>query len=286
MRVLTGECNMSELIYQNGVYDITNNEYHKSHGISRSKLMLFNKSPYHYWYEFLSGEADKKESTPAMNIGSAFHTLLLEPAKFNNEFCVSPKVDRRTKQGKEEFDAFLNESEGKIVLTDEQYTKVSRMVSLVSQDEIVQTLLADSVFEQSIFWTDEETGIQFKTRPDIWSSKMIVDLKTTTDLSTGAFTRSAITYGYYLQAAMAYEAAKAIGRPFEVFTILACEKEAPYFPRVFIMGDTALQKGIDQFNRYKRKLKECMDSNKWPGYPVQELEFPEWGNNVVEEEAA
>ncbi len=268
---------------KDGIYDITNDEYHASGGISRSKLMLLDKSPYHFWYETLSGLAQKKESTPAMSIGSAFHTLLLEPSKFTEEFAILPKADRRTMQGRQEYELFMKESAGKIALTDDQFVKVNNMVALVSKHEIVETLLNEAQFEQSIYWTDKETGLQFKTRPDIWSSKMVVDLKTTADASPRAIQASAIKYGYLIQAAMTYEACKVIGKPFEMFVILACEKEVPHVPSVFMLTDDALQFGLDQFEKYKKILKQCLDSNKWPGYPVQELSIPKYAT-ISEEE--
>lgn len=268
--------------YEDGVYDISNEQYHSSEGISRSRLMLLDKSPYHFWYETMSGLAKPKESTCSMNIGSAFHTLLLEPTKWSDEFAVAPQVDRRTKQGKTDWEAFNSDNAGKIILTSDQFEKVRNMVDLVSKHEIVTTLLDDAVYEQSIYWTDKDTGLQFKTRPDIWSSKMVVDLKTTSDASSYAFTRSALTYGYYLQAGMAFEACKAIGRPFEMFVILACEKEEPYVPAVYIMKDEALQFGVQQFNTYKHRLKECLDKNQWEGYLVQELGVPKFALNNEE----
>jgi exodeoxyribonuclease VIII len=272
-------------VYSDGVYDITNEQYHASEGLSRSKLMLLDKSPYHFWYETMSGFAVKSEATPAMNIGSAFHTLLLEPAKFQMEFAVAPSIDRRTKAGKEEWEAFTQESEGKIILTSDQFAKVGKMADLVSKHEIVTTLLDDAVFEQSIYWTDEETGLQFKTRPDIWSPKMVVDLKTTNNANLYSFSRSALDYGYYLQAGMAFEACRAIGKPFEMFVILACEKEEPHVPAVYIMKDDALKFGVEQFNTYKRRLKQCLDSNKWEGYLVQELGVPAYAT-INQEKAA
>lgn len=278
--------NIMNTVYNDGVYDITNEQYHESDGISRSQLMLLDKSPYHFWYQTLSGLAIKQESTPAMNIGSAFHTMLLEPAKFQKEFAVAPKVDRRTTKGKEEWEIFSTLSFGKIILTDDQFSKVSKMVELVSKHEIVTTLLDEAVYEQSIYWTDKETGLQFKTRPDIWSSKMVVDLKTTANASPYSFTRSALEYGYYLQAGMAYEACKALGKPFDMFVILACEKEEPHVPAIFIMKEEALNFGVEQFNIYKRRLKQCLDSNKWEGYLVQELGVPTFAVNSLQEKAA
>ena len=54
---------MMKTVYTDGVYDITNEQYHASEGISRSKLMLLDKSPYHFWYETMSGLADKQEKS-------------------------------------------------------------------------------------------------------------------------------------------------------------------------------------------------------------------------------
>lgn len=269
--------------YEDGVYNISNKEYHEAGGISRSKLILLDKSPHHFWYEVFSGLAETKKATPAMILGSAFHTLLLEPSLFSKEYAVSYKIDRRTTKGKEEYKIFMAENEGKIFLSEDEFNKVNKMVCLVKEHEVVTTLLDEAQFEQSIFWTDKETGIQFKTRPDIWSSKVIVDLKTSWDTNNYSFMRSALKYGYYLQAGMAFEACKAIGKPFEMFVVLAVEKEEPYAPSVFMMTDEALQFGIDQFHSYKRKLKECLDNDKWPAYSVQELGIPKYATTNDED---
>lgn len=268
--------------YEDGVYDITNEEYHASAGVSRSQLMLLDKSPYHFWYETMSGEAKKKEPTPAMIIGSAFHTLLLEPEKFNQEYAILHKIDRRTTKGKEEYAAFEEMVGTKTILSEDQFADLRVMVDNIKKHDIVQTLLDDAVFEKSIYWTDEETGLQFKARPDIWSPKMVVDLKTTQDANINAFMRSSMNYGYYLQAGMMLEACRALKKPFDVFATLACEKEAPHVPAVFLMNEQALNFGVDQFNTYKRKLKACIDSNQWPAYTIQELGIPKYLTNQEE----
>jgi hypothetical protein len=71
-----------------------------------------------------------------------------------------------------------------------------------------------------------------------------------------------------------------------MFVILACEKDAPHVPAIYIMKDEALQFGINQFTTYKRKLKKCLDANKWEGYLVQELNVPTFALNSLEEEKA
>jgi hypothetical protein len=235
-----------------------------------------NKSPYHFWYEVFSGNAKIKEPTPSMNVGSAFHTFLLEPHKFYEEYAILPSIDRRTTKGKEAYAVFIDEHQGKIILTNDQFEEVLNMVENIKKHEIVTTLLDEAVFEKSIFWTDKETGLQFKARPDIWAAKMVVDVKTTSDASEYAFQRSAMNYDYFLQAGMMYEACQVIGRPFEMFVNLVCEKEEPYIPAVYMMNSDSVQYGIDQFHKLKKQLKECLETDKWPAYPVRELTVPKY----------
>lgn len=276
--------NSNKKKFEDGIYDISGEDYHNSQGFSRSQIMLMDKSPYHFWYDNLSGLAQKKEPTPAMIIGSVFHTLLLEPHLFDKEYVVMPKVDRRTTAGKHQWEMFEEFAKGKIILTSEQHLKASHMADLVRQHEIVTTLLDESVFEKSVYWTDEETGLQFKVRPDIWSEKMVVDVKTTQDANNHSFTRSALKYGYYLQAGMIYEACQKIGKKFDMFVHLVIEKDEPFVPSTYIMHEDALQFGIDQFQVYKRKLKKCFETNQWPGYSVQELTVPGYAIISSEEE--
>jgi len=295
-------------IFKDGIYDISNEDYHASTAISRSQLKLLDKSPYHFWYEVLSGEAEKKEPTPAMRLGSAFHTLLLEQHLFDKEYIVKPdvetlpKLDRKKDVGAEEYerqkakqeeqraynkrllDEFELKKDNKIVLNQKEYDTVREMVSLAKRHEIVKTLVDESLYEKSIFWTDKETGIQFRARPDIWSPNMIVDVKTTHSASLYKMTRSALDESYYLQAGMMYEACKAIGKPFKMFVILAIEKTAPFAPAVFKLSDDALQYGIDMFQLYKKRLKKCLDSKQWPSYPVQELSVPEFAVEQLKNE--
>ncbi len=292
--------------YEDGIHDISNEEYHSSKGFSRSQIMLMDKSPYHFWYSAVSGLASKKQETSSLNIGGAFHLMLLQPGLFDNEFIVKPKVDKLTKEvrlkdvGREEFDRvnqareaqslvnkhildiFERNAQGKTVLTQDQYNMIYSMVFHVKQHEIVDTLIGEAQFERSIFWTDKETGLQFKCRPDIWSNKMIVDLKTTKDANPRMYVNSAYRYGYYLQCGMFFEACEAIGRPIEMFVHLTIEKEEPYVPAVFVMDEKAVEFGREQFNAYKRKIKECMENGKWPGYKVQEISVPKYA--TIDEE--
>ena len=269
--------------YENGIYDISNTDYHGSDAVSRSNLMLLDKSPYHFWYEKLSGIAIKKIATPAMNIGSAFHSLLLEPDNFNNEFAVLPVMDRRTTVGKKLYSEFIQLHGDKVLLTQDQYEDILAMVDNIKKHEVVNNILRESVFERSIFWTDKETGLQFKCRPDIWSSDMIADLKSTSDSSLNYMQSESIRRGYLLQAAMMEEACNAINKPVKVFALMACEKEPPYVPAIFALSNESMDYGRNQFKQYKSILKSCLDNNCWDIYPIQSLGIPSWVTYIKEE---
>lgn len=270
------------LHFKNGIYDISNEEYHAADAVSRSKLMLLEKSPAHLYYE-LFGKSDKNKSTKAMNFGSAFHTLLLEPHLFEKEFFIIPHIDRRTKDGKEKYNALLSDNALKMPLTEEEAEKLDGMIKSIQSSNIACIMLEKCEAEKSIFWTDEDTGIQFKCRPDAWSQDLIIDIKTTQDASYNSFVFSARKYGYYLQAAMIYEACKKIGKPITKFVIIAGEKDAPYAHAIYCMSEDSIEYGMRLFNKYKIKLARCLEKNEWPMYEVKELEVPSWAIKEIEE---
>lgn len=71
---------------QPGVYpDLSNEEYHGGPGISKSGLDLIHRSPLHY--RAAKTAANDNEPTSAQFIGTAFHSLVLEPEKFSQLYC-------------------------------------------------------------------------------------------------------------------------------------------------------------------------------------------------------
>ena len=83
---------------------MTNKEYRMAEGVSRSELnTILQKTPMHFLYE----STHPKEDTPALAFGRATHKAVLEPETFSEEFVEGIKVDRRTKEGREKWDAFL-----------------------------------------------------------------------------------------------------------------------------------------------------------------------------------
>lgn len=240
---------------------ITNKEYRQHEGISKSDLFKLTKSPAHFkWHMDHKGEEEK---THALVFGSAAHKYILEKDDFFNEFAIQPVFDRRTKEGKEAYAKFEASCVGKEIITEADFEVIKEMSEVVYSNPICQKILNGDC-EQSFFWTDEETNEPCKCRPDclteIKGSNLIIDYKTTDNAETDAFMRSAIKYGYDLQAGMYTEGMeKRTGKKYD-FVFLAQEKKPPYAINILQCDEFILASGKQLFHSLLKTYHECKES--------------------------
>lgn len=269
-----------------GIYkDLNIEDYHGDvDSISRSSVMELKKSPWHYWNAYLNPNKPKKEPSDAMNFGSAFHTLVLEPDLFDKQFIVAPERLLLKEVGRDRYQQYKSELEeaeaalsGKILLTTKQHDTLNRMRESVLKHEQASLILKDAEVEQSLFWLDEHTGIKCKIRPDIWQASIIADLKTTDDASESSFQRAMVDYGYHVQAAMIREGVReVIGYDIKNIVFIAVEKKFPYSTVTYIIDDIALEYGLVEFKNQLLKLKSCRESNIWESYENKVISLPNW----------
>ena len=73
-----------------GIYlGLSNEEYHADGAISSTGIKDLLKSPYRYWYfSDMNPDPNKEEriNTSSTKLGTAFHTLILEPENFDYSF--------------------------------------------------------------------------------------------------------------------------------------------------------------------------------------------------------
>jgi exodeoxyribonuclease VIII len=269
-----------------GIYDITNEEYHFSEGISRSGLMTFSKTPRHYWNQYLKEDREPEKSTPAKEFGAAFHPYILEPHLFKRDFVYEDmKVDKRTKKGKEYIKKFTEDNVGKTILTYDEYQTLLGMVNSINADPFILELIQKASYEKSIYWIDPDTGVLCKCRPDILHEiganvVIVCDLKTTINASEKAFQRSVYNYGYHVQAAMISEGIKAqMNRQVDEFIFIAVEKLKPYLTAIYFLDKNAIEKGREEFKKLLVQYKECLEKNNWPGYEQKYITLPSWAFN-------
>ena len=271
--------------------NMSNAEYRKKEGISSSDLKKMMKSMASYKYYKDHPEDNDSE---AFQFGRAYHKLMLEPDDFDNEFIVSPKFDRRTKDGKAAYEAFLAQAEGKEVINEETYQKLLEMQAALYETPFVK-LLIKGEHEKSFFWVDEETGIPCKCRPDsfgqIKDQYICVDLKTTNDAETDKFMRDALKYGYDIQAYHYCQGLEnAYKQPFK-FIFIAQEKTAPYLVNVLEADEYFMKSGEELTKDLLIKYKKAVETDTWEGYMgkdsgINSLSVPAWLKDslVVEDE--
>jgi len=259
------------------VFDWSNEQYHAHAAVSRSMLQELKKSPYHYYYKYLSGLYEQEELTPSLIIGDCVHTCFLEPEKANDRYIQAPDINKRTKAGKEEWAAFEEEHKDKIIMTEHQMDETSKMVASLINNEYAVGLVENAQIEKSILFA-HETGIQCKVRPDAWRGELVVDLKTTADASYRAFQNSAYKFGYYLQAGMINQALKSLDIEMQRFVFVCVENKEPYATAVYILDRDAIEYGVAQFDDLMGRLAKHVETNSWPAYDVQVLHLPNYAN--------
>lgn len=253
----------------------------KPKSVSKSGLDLIAQSPYHYWYEHLSGEKIKKPDTPAMILGKAIHACVLEPNEFAKKYYLGSGLPRNTKEGKEQY-ALDQERAGKrIILKADEWDACEAIRDAVWRHPIARVLLDGAVTEKKIEWTCPDTGVNHTGVIDALASNLfLVDLKTATDASPNAFARTVLNYNYDAQHAMYVDGATvALNRKPEGFAFIVVEKEPPFAVAVYVSNADYYARGKEWYQRNALLWKQCVETNTWPSYGNSEsieLTMPEW----------
>ena len=217
--------------------------YDKIPAVRRSDLWEIRKSPAHYLYKVTHPE----EPTAALLFGTAAHKYILEPDTFWDDYIEVPKLDRRTKAGKEEWQRILDS--GKTPISSDDLEIIKAMDEQIMANPIADALLKTGRHEVPIEWTDAET-----------------DYKTTTSCMDGAFEKSCRLYGYKLQAGMYSEGVFCSTFDDCRFAFVAQEKTPPYAVRVYTCDEGFRLEGQDLFHELLGILHRCKESGEWPGY--------------------
>lgn len=254
--------------------DLSNDAYHGDRSaVSSSGLKQILVSPAH----FQAYLTEERVETITFTLGTAIHTALLEPERFKAQYVVAPVCDRRTKEGKQIWLAFQETLGGKFVVTENELNAIRGIAQQVRQHKMAETLLRVGRAEQSIFWTDRETGIRCKIRPDSLSDYAILDVKSTESAHRADFPRSCVRYDYDLSAAMYQEGVRVLTGEMRDFVFLPVEKSAPYACALYKASEEMLISGYAKFRQALRTLAECRESGRWPGYqPEGDYELLDW----------
>lgn len=275
------------------VVGLTNRQYHSHPALSSSGFKLLARSPKHYWARYVDPNREPQEPTPAMKLGTAWHAAVFEPEEFAANYIALPAgLDRRTKEGKALFEDVM--ASGKEPLAAADFDRVVAMAKSAREHPIARVIFSQpgGKAETSLFWVDEETGVQCKIRPDymvppcdLFPNGLIIDGKSTEDASADGFAKAIWGWAMHYQAAFYTDGFQQAFNTFKppAFLWLAQEKESPYACAVYSASADVVEYGRREVRRLTRLFAECAANDNWPAYPttVGDIELPPWAQKVI-----
>lgn len=265
---------------QDGIYPgMTRSRYGAIEAASYSKLKNFERSAAHAREYMLH----PSEPTESMDFGSASHCCILEPERFASDYVAAPKVDRRTKEGKNAWNEFEDLNRDKEILSAEDMELCTEMAAAVRLHPFVRDLLsAPGKNEVCVVWTDPVTHLRCKALIDrictLAGHTFVLDFKTTQNATPNLFASQAARLQYHVQAAHYLNGLNTLAPVPRKWLWIAQEKTRPYCSAVYRATPEVLSVGEALIDHYLEQLAECQQTNIWPGYPtgMQDLRLPRW----------
>ena len=237
----------------------------KDSRLSYSALKAFAKSPNHFIHYKTKPQPDAQHFA----FGRATHGYILERDKFEDQFLIMPKVDRRTKAGKEQYAELMSNAGERQLVDESDMATIKAMTYAVNESGNAMQLLSNT--QRELHKEGDIQGVPFHGYADAVNDQYAIDLKTCRDASPGAFMRDAHNLDYHLQAAV-YRALFNVDR----FYWIAVEKEAPHNVTVYMQSADAAQKSDFYLSELIKKWKA------WDGNPksysdfILNLNLPKW----------
>ena len=257
------------------------NDYFALPLISASALKTARKSLAHYYHEYVRPDREPMQPTPAMQLGTVLHTLVLESDKISDVVMLVPEgIDRRTKDGK----AWYAEADqsGKILIKSQDYDAMLAAAFSANSHHVTKELAKHQwIVEQPMVWG------KFKAKPDAviepcdhYPNGLIFDLKSTVSASPSDFANQAYKLGYHIQAAHYCDGFMQVygtDAPPE-FLFLAVEKTDPHVCTWFKCSERMLEVGITERDELTAKIEQAATAGIWGGYSdkIEPLDLPRW----------
>jgi len=277
--------------------DISNEDYHGCYGNSSSNSkVLLEKTAMHYHYEKTHHE---NKSTDTMDLGTAFHTLTLEPEEFDRDIIVRPESITRRAGG--DWESFKIEAGKRTIITKAQYDKAQIMADNVRNHPMAGLLVESGIKESSVFWWyknddfDDDYRGQYKemckVRPDFVPKNypLLIDLKSADNCGFTEFGKAMANYYYHLSGAMYLIGANQCQELLDYFNVFAftnfvyivVENKPPHEVTIYELSAEDRQAGAQLFKRSMRLLHEGR-RDKWPGYTtdIRKTEMPPWSTRL------
>lgn len=202
------------------IYDMPEEKYHALERLSSSGIKKVLVSAQDFWKTSWMNEDKEEVEKRAFHEGKAYHKRLLEGKEaFNQTYVIKPKCDRRTKEGKNIYNEWLERQIEDYVEVETDVKKyIDAAIHRIETKPKLAKYFTGGIAEVTLLWDDPETNVPMKARIDYITDEFFVDLKTFSN-SQGKNIQHVITsqianYKYYVQAAVYREAIEnVLGKP-------------------------------------------------------------------------
>jgi exodeoxyribonuclease VIII len=277
-----------------GIYPgIAFEEYVTIDAVNNSALQHMAKSAKHFYAKVLDPNREKDEPTPALILGNAVHTKILEPDEFSKRYFVVPedapkkptaaqinakKPSDETLEAIRYWTELMGLNAEKTLLTRDQWETSHKIHEAFMSSKTAQMIFSLGKTEQTLIWEDPIEGVLCKGRADYINDIGIIDIKSTIDARPDEFSRSAYNYGYATQAAFYVDGYKRLTGEESNFIFACFEKEPPYACRFYVASDAMIEFGRRLYRALLAQYAKAKKTGIWEGYPdeLTTLELPPW----------
>lgn len=228
-------------------------------------------------------KAGMNEKSQAMDVGSLFHAMILEPDEVSKRF-KRKEFSGSTKAGKEE--ALQAQEAGLTLIRAADWDNCSWMAKRIAACPETQVFFNSFGENEKEYYFEKNVNgmpVPCKAKVDrdvvVDGMRIHLDVKTTTDASPAAITKAIIKYGYHIQASWYLEASKACDEnPAQAFVFIFVEKKYPHLVTSVMLNPEYMRLGNEQCERALHIYADCLKTKQYPGYAdtILVLEPPAW----------
>jgi hypothetical protein len=129
------------------IYDMPSEEYHSTEGTYSSSQFKDIIEDEELFIQKYIHKSIEREQIEAFDVGSYFHTGILEPHKLKEDCVVYPKAVRRG----EHWEAFQKKHKGKTIVTKSMMEKAEGLIEAVKKSPVAMSYVKRGVPEVSLF---------------------------------------------------------------------------------------------------------------------------------------
>ena len=246
-----------------GFHKMPFEEYLAIPALNSSSLKQMAKTPKHFMAALGKKKTFSWGTQQAIKIGKAFDRYFLDRENFS--VMIEPDLNKNTKVYKE---WASNVPDGMLVLSKEDMETVKNMAESVYQKKIFKDIFGSGTSHLVMIWQDMASELWCKAEIDwISDNGILVDLKTSHDITRHIFYRTAMNLGYHNQLAFYLSGlTKITNTVHNECYIAAVEQTEPYEAIMFRPSTSTMSVASQENLERMISLRYCFERNEWPGY--------------------